>query len=344
MATISRFGPWRHLRSDPNMFVLHYSSGKLTRQGRGLAYFYTPLSAGIAELPTQENEVTFLINDQTKDFQSATVQGVCSYRFAEPVAAADAINFTIHPDTGVYVQPPLEKLANFLSQLAAGAAKKYLVTATIEQAITSGAEPIRAAIAEALNNDAGIKKMGMAIGTVRVLSVRASAELEKALQTPTRELIQQRADEATFQRRAQAVEKERAIKENELATQIELAKRQETLLAQQGANQALAAKSTAAAELITATAVAERAAVTAKSAAETEKVKAAAQSEALKLVGNTQADLEKQKAELYAKQPRHVVSGLAMLQLSSKLQNINHLNVTPNLAAELFGDLLRKEA
>lgn len=344
MATISRFGPLRHLRSDPNMFVLHYANGKLKRQGRGLAYFFTPLSAGIAELPIQENEVTFVINDQTKDFQVATVQGVITYRFADPQAAADAINFTIHPDTGVYVQPPIEKIANFLAQLATGATKRYLVSATIEEAITIGAEPIRAAIVEALAVDAGIKKMGMAIGTVRVLSVRSSAELEKALQTPMRENIQQRADEATFQRRAQAVEKERAIKENELATQIELAKRQELLLTQQGANTALAARSAAAAEMIAATAVAERASVQAKSAADSEKVKAAGSAEAIKVVGQAQAALEQSRADMYATHPRHVISGLALLQLAGKLQTISHLNLTPNLAAELFGEMLRKDA
>ncbi len=321
MATITSFGPIRHLRSDPNMFVLHYAKGKLRRSGRGLAYFFAPLSAGIAEVPLQENEVTFVISDQTRDFQSATVQGVCTYRFADPAAAADAINFTIDPNTGAYVQPPLEKIANFLAQLANGATRSYLVTATIEQAITQGAEPIRQAIADVLARDEGIKKMGMAIGSVRVLSVRATAELEKALQTPTREHIQQRADEATFVRRAQAVEKERAIKENELATQIELARRQQQLLEQQGSNHNLAARSAAEAAMITAKGEAER----------------------TKLLGETQAELDRERAELYAKNPRHVLSGLALMHLASKLQAINHLNVTPSLAAELFGDMLRKE-
>ena len=51
---------------------------------------------------------------------------------------------------------------------------------------------------------------------------------------PTREAIQQAADEATFQRRAQAVEKERAIQENELQNKIELARREEQLIAQKG--------------------------------------------------------------------------------------------------------------
>ena len=39
-----------------------------------------------------------------------------------------------------------------------------------------------------------------------------------------------------------------------------------------------------------------------------------------------------------------MLTGLAMLQLAGKLQTISHLNLTPSLAAELFGDLLRKEA
>jgi len=51
--------------------------------------------------------------------------------------------------------------------------------------------------------------------------------MEKAMEAPIRECIQQEADEAAFARRALAVEKERAIKENELKNQIELAKRDE---------------------------------------------------------------------------------------------------------------------
>ena len=342
MATVSRYGFLRHLRSDPNMFVMHFAKGKLRRSGRGLSYFFSPLSAGIAEIPIQENEATFSVSEQTKDFQPATVQGVVTYRFTEPNAAADAINFTIDPDSGKYVDPPLEKLASFLAQLATGATRRYLVGARIEEAITSGADPIHQAIVAALSQDAGLKKMGMTIGSVRVLSVRASAELEKALQTPTREQIQQRADEATFQRRALAVEKERAIKENEIATQIELTKRNEQLLTQQGANQSLAAKTAAAAQRISVEAEAERSLIVAKGAAESDRMRAEGQAQAMRVVGETQAALDKTRAELYGTSPRHVLSGLALMQLASHLQTIGHLNVTPDLAAELFGDLLRK--
>jgi hypothetical protein len=60
--------------------------------------------------------------------------------------------------------------------------------------------------------------------------------VEKALRTPAREQIQRNADRATCERRGLAVERERAIAENELQNQIELARREEQVVAQRGAN------------------------------------------------------------------------------------------------------------
>jgi hypothetical protein len=68
------------------------------------------------------------------------------------------------------------------------------------------------------------------IGT-RVVALRPEPDVEKALQTPARELLQQETDRATHERRALAVERERAIAENELQNQIELARREEQLVA-----------------------------------------------------------------------------------------------------------------
>ena len=43
---------------------------------------------------------------------------------------------------------------------------------------------------------------------VRVVAIRPEPEVERALQTPTREQVQQNADAATYERRAKAVERE----------------------------------------------------------------------------------------------------------------------------------------
>ena len=76
----------------------------------------------------------------------------------------------------------------------------------------------------------------LAAVAVRLTNLAPTSELERALQTPTFEALQQKADEATFARRALAVEKERAIAENELATKTELARRETVLIAQEAEN------------------------------------------------------------------------------------------------------------
>ena len=95
---------------------------------------------------------------------------------------------------------------------------------------------MRSALMQALGQDAEVAAMGLALVGVVIDQIASLAEVEKALQTPTREAIQGKADQAIFQRRAEAVEKERAIKENELATELELERKQEQLIAQRGDN------------------------------------------------------------------------------------------------------------
>jgi regulator of protease activity HflC (stomatin/prohibitin superfamily) len=96
----------------------------------------------------------------------------------------------------------------------------YLVHTDLVEILEQGFEEIRMRIGAALHEDESLEGMGLETVAVRIAAVRPEAEVEKALRTPTRESIQQQADEATFQRRALAVEKERAIQENELQNRI----------------------------------------------------------------------------------------------------------------------------
>src|SRR5690606_18552249 len=70
----------------------------------------------------------------------------------------------------------------------------------------------------------------------RIVSIRPQADLERALETPVRERVQQDADAASYVRRAQADERERTFDENELQSKIELATREQQLVQQEGAN------------------------------------------------------------------------------------------------------------
>ena len=94
MTTISQFGFVRHLRAEPNQFILHYHNGAIVRRGAGLAYWFLPLNAAIAQLPVEDVETTFVLTERSADYQDVVVQSTLTYRVADAEAAAARINFT----------------------------------------------------------------------------------------------------------------------------------------------------------------------------------------------------------------------------------------------------------
>ncbi len=344
MAHIRRLGMLGHLRAEPNQYILHYRKGRLTRQGPGLAYWFNPLSAAVAQVPVEDIETTFLLKERTRDLQEVAAQIVLIYRCADPRVAASRVNFSLALETGTWVEKPLERLAGLWSQRAQDPARLYLASASLTEAVQVGAERMRSAIQRAIAGDAEIPAMGLELVGVQVVRVAPSAELEKALATPTREALQQKADQAVFERRALAVEKERAIKENELATQIELARRQEGLIAQQGANLLREAQTKAAAERERVSAEAETQRIAAAAAAEVAEVKAEGDAKALRLLADARAEGERRRVEVWRTATGRVLLGLALQEFAGKVETIGHLNITPNLFGDAFRELLTEHA
>jgi len=196
---------------------------------------------------------------------------------------------------------------------------------------------LRDRIDEFLRASGELPGMGIELVSVRVARVAPSSELEKALQAPTREMIQQTADEAVFLRRAQAVDKERAIAENELQNKIELARRAEALIRQEGANNSQRQEELAAAMRIEAAAAAETARVRADGEAAVIRSKAAARADAIDHVQGARNRAEAVHLDAYGKLPPSVVLGLALRELAGKLQKVDHLN----LGSDAFGPLLQ---
>ena len=338
MAHISKFLFWKHLRAEPNQYIIHYRNGKLLRSGVGLAYWFLPLSAAISQVPAEDIETTFVLRERSADFQQLTAQVTLSYRFSDPVKAAQRVNFGISVESGVWTEQPLELLANLWARWSRHPARACLTGMTLVEAVRFGADRTRDALAQALRENEEIKEMGLSLVSIQVDQVSPTAELEKALQDPTREAIQQKADEATFQRRALAVEKERAIKENELATQIELARRQEELIRREGENQMLAVSQEAERQRFAVEAEAERQMIVAQGQAEQTRVRAEAEAEAQRMVLAVETEAEGRRVDLWRDAPPPVIFGLAMQQFAAKIETIEHLNLTP----DLLGDSLRR--
>jgi len=344
MAEMSGFSFLRHLRAEANQYVLHYKNGRLTREGAGLAYWFNPFRSALAQVPVEDCETTFLLKERSSDLQEVSVQVTLRYRIADPRIAAARFNFTISLRSGAWMEEPLERLAGVLHQRAQEPARTYLAGVPLEEAIHSGAEVIRGAIESTLKEDGEVAGMGLTLVGVQVIRIVPSAELEKALQTPTRESLQQRADEAVFQRRAMAVEKERAIKENELATEIELARRQEELINRQGENRLLEVRRNAEAEQAKVEAKIEREDLFSRSHARNAQVRAEGDAGAARLLAQATAEGEARRVEVWQKASGRVLLGLALQEFAGKIDHIQHLNLSPSLFGQAFQQLLLEEA
>lgn len=321
MAEIKKNVPlFTHLRAEPTNHVLDYRAGALRREGPGLAFWFRPINTAVAEVPIDDRELPFLFHARTADFQELTVQGAITFRVADPKLLAQRVDFTIDLQTGRWTQTPLEQVAGLLTQLAQQYVIDDMVRLKVRQILTDGVAPIRDRIATGLADEPAVRDLGLVVAAVRVAAVTPTAEVEKALRQPTREAIQQDADQATFARRALAVENERAIAENELKNRIELARRGEELVEREGANDRRRAEMDAAAQLVTAQAEDERKAVDAARRAAT-----IATLEAAKITA------ERDRARIQADLGPQVLLALALQELAGQLGQIDHLTITPEL-------------
>jgi regulator of protease activity HflC (stomatin/prohibitin superfamily) len=325
MAHMTSFPFIRHLRGEPTSFVMHFRDGHLKRSGRGLAFWFLPLGASLTEVPLADRDESFLVSSHTRDFQEVAVQGTITYRVSAPDVLADRVDFSIDTRTGAYREKPLDRVADLIRRLAQQLAHSYVIGTPLREVLDDGLPVLQRRLEEGLTADATLPEMGIEVVAVRVAQVSPTADMAKALQMPTREKIQQAADEATFARRALAVEKERAIEENELTNRIELARREEQLIDQEGQNGRRRAEEEAASRRIQAEARASDMKLDAEAKAEfTEKVEAA------------RVAAERERMDIYRTLPAEALLGLAARELASKLTKIEHLNVSNDLVGPLL--------
>ena len=328
MADVTKLVFLRHLRADATSHVRHLRNGRLVHDGPGQAFWFRPLAAALSEVPIDDREQPLLFHGRTLDFQDVTVQATVAYRVVDPAVAAARIDFGIDPDRGVWRAAPLEQVGGLLTELAQQHALDLLAGMTLTQALAEGMTSLRERVAAGLAGDTRLIETGIGVVDVRVVAVRAEPEMERALQTPTRERVQQDADRATFERRALAVERERAIAENELQNHIELARREEQLVAQQGQNERRRAEEQAVAGRIQAEGEASR-----------QRLLAEAQADATRAMGEAEGGAEAARLAAYRDVDAATLVGLALRELAGNLPQVGTLAVTPDLLTPVLARL-----
>ncbi|GAA1675796.1 SPFH domain-containing protein [Kribbella yunnanensis] len=326
MADITRFRFISHLRANPTTHVRHLRNGKVAHDGAGQAFWFRALNSSLSEIPVDDREQPLLFHGRTQDFQDVAVQATVTYRVVDPGLAATRLDFGIDPDTGMWRSTPLEQLGGLLTELAQQTALDLLARMSLTEALSEGMTQLRRAVGAGLREDQRLTGLGIGVEDVRVVAVRAERDVEKALQTPTREMVQQAADKATYERRAMAVERERSIAENELQNQIELARREEQLVNQRGQNERMRATEAAAAGQIETQAAAGR-----------QRALAESEADAKRVVGAAEAAAEKAMLDAYAELDQGTILAMAIKQ--GALPEIGTLNLTPDLITPLLTKL-----
>lgn len=328
MADISQYPFISHLRSRPTAHVQHLRRGRVVHAGTGLSFWFRPLTAVLSEVPVDDRELPLLFHARTSDFQDVTVQATITYRIEDPDRTASRIDFSIDPRGGRWRATPLEQIASMLMEGAQQQALGLLATMPLASALADGVAAVRDRIDSGLAGDPRLRETGIGVIGVRVVAIRPEPEVERALQTPTREEVQQESDRATFERRALAVERERAIAENELQNQIELARREEQLVAQRGTNARRQAEEAAAATLISTEAEASR-----------QQRLDEARAQGVRVVGEAEGSAESARLGAYRDLQEGILMGLALRELAQNLPRISNLVLTPDLLSPALARL-----
>ena len=225
----------RFFKGQPTDYVIKYVSGRLRREGLGLAFYYQKHNTQIITVPTTTVDGNFIFNESTNNFQSVTIQGQFTYRIADPRQAATLLNFTIDPHTRNYVSQDPEKLQQRIANIIQMETRGEIQTRTLEETLRDS-QNIAAMVLARIRETQLLQGLGVDLISIFFVSARPTPEVAKALEAEYRETLLRKADEAMSARRAAAVEEERKIKENELNTEITLEQRRLQLIELEGAN------------------------------------------------------------------------------------------------------------
>ena len=330
MASIKRY-PWiSHFLGSPTGYVVHLQKGEVRHQGVGQAFWFRPTNSVLSEIPVDDQELPTLFHAITRDHQDVSVQANVTYRFVDPVSVSSRLDFGLQ-SAGSAQPTGKEQVATIIGQLCQSHAIDQIATTTLAEALERGVSQLRSVLADALRADSRLLSTGIEILGVQVLAVRPESDVERALQTPVREQLQAEADRAVYERRALAVERERTISENEMASQIELATRRESLVAQEGANARRQAEEKAAAGLIEA-----------QSSAERKGINASAEANQIRLVGEATASREAATMEVYSGMDQNTLLALALRDAAQSLPHIGNLTITPDLVTGALAGLFKE--
>lgn len=291
----------QYYKGEPNHYVVRYRDGRVMRHGPGLVFWYLPFNTSIAAVPQVTQDAPFIFTETTADFQEISIQGQLTFRLTEPLAIAKRLDFTVVPRTGKYRTNDPEKLVDRVVNAVQANTRSGVNALSLEAALTT-VKDLSTRVLARVQNAPELTAMGVAIESLHFNAVKATPDMQKALEADFRESLQKRADQAIYDRRKAAVDEESKISRRELDSDVELEARRRDLVAKQAENRLTQAQ-------------------------------AEAKAREMEAEAETKADAIRFK--LYQSLSPQALLGLALKDWAANAGAIGNLNLSPDLLSDL---------
>jgi len=330
----------KFIKAEPTTYLLQYRGGQIVREGLGLSFFYYAPATSLVAVPLASADVPFIFQETTGDFQAVTIQGQVTYRVGEPKRLAALLNYTLTATGNRYTSEDPEKLPERVIHVTNVLARAELQKMPLREAIRASDALVKAVKSGLVASDE-IKSLGLEVLGLSILAIKPTPETARALEAETREKLLREADEAIYARRNSAVEQERAIKQNELNTEIAVEnKKREIRETQMDAERAVQEKESLLKKeaLETNIGLEERRKNLVALAADNAKAEADARAygvaSTMKALGSADAKILQALASTGMK-PEQLIA-FAFQELAGKAEKIGQLNISPDLLRELL--------
>ncbi len=215
----------RYIKAAPHVHIMQYRGGRIKREGQGLSFFYASPFSSLVAVPVTSQDIPFIFNEVTGDFQEISVQGQVTYRVQDPHRLSQMMDFTLDRRGAHYTAEDPAKLPQRVLQIIQVCMRIRFSKMSLREALSSSEVLVDETI-EALGSSPELRSMGIAVLGLSILAIKPNPETARALEAHIREELLREADEAVYSRRNAAVEQERAIRENELETEIAVERKQ----------------------------------------------------------------------------------------------------------------------
>ncbi|MEW5819437.1 MAG: SPFH domain-containing protein [Cyanobacteriota bacterium] len=229
----------KFIKAHPTTYLIKFVDGKIKKEGSGISFFYFAPTTSLVSIPSASKDAPFIVKETTADFQQVTIQGQIVYKITEPKLIAEMMNFTLDSTGNTYASEDPEKLENRIINHVQVLTRAELLKTPLKEAIKMS-DVLAERILPKVRGLESIKSLGIEILDLSIVAINPTPETARALEAEVREQLLKDADSAIYSRRNAAVEQERAIKENELKTEMSIQeKKQQMKMAEVNSNIAL---------------------------------------------------------------------------------------------------------